>query len=380
MNWRVPLSDIDIGEEEVREVMKTLRSKWLTLGPVTKEFESKFSQYLGSKYAFGVSSGTSALHIAQRAIGITEGDEVILPSLTFVATANSVLYVGARPVFADIVSLDDLTISPDEIAKNITPKTKAIVVVHYGGYSCQMKEIMDIAKKNNLYVIEDASHAIGAEYMGKKLGTIGNIGCFSFFANKNMTTGEGGMIVTNSNKIANKIRLLRSHGMTTLAWDRYKGHSYTYDVVELGFNYRIGEINSALGIVQLSKLSKYNKRREEIVELYKKNLKEVSGIKIPFSKMNAKIKSSYHIFPIILDEGIARDKVLHQLREKGIQTSIHYPPIHKFTYHREILGDIFLNITEKVGMCEITLPLFPGMKDSDVNYVSESVKEVVCKL
>ncbi|MCK4830652.1 DegT/DnrJ/EryC1/StrS family aminotransferase, partial [bacterium] len=221
MNWRVPLADIDLGQAEVNAAIKVLKSKWLTMGQITEGFERKFAKYLGVKYAFAVASGTAALHIAHQILGIAKGDEVICPSLTFVATANSILYTGATPVFADITSLDDLNVSPEDILDKISSNTKAITVVHYGGYPCNMDRIMQIAKKHKLYVIEDAAHASGAEYKGKKCGTIGDIGCFSFFSNKNMTTGEGGMVVTNNDRLAKKIRTIRSHGMTTLTWDRY---------------------------------------------------------------------------------------------------------------------------------------------------------------
>ncbi|MBE9594529.1 MAG: DegT/DnrJ/EryC1/StrS family aminotransferase, partial [Proteobacteria bacterium] len=275
-------SDIDLDEEEIREVVKVLKSKWLSLGPVTQRFEEEFANYLGVKHAFGVASGTAALHIALKVLGIRKGDEVTVPSLTFVATANSVLYCGAKPVFADITSLDDFNISQDDILEKITTKTKAIAIVHYGGYPCNMNAIMEIAEDHNLKIIEDAAHAPGAEYKGKKCGTIGDVGCFSFFANKNLVTGEGGMVVTNDDALAEKIRIMRSHGMTTLTWDRHKGHAHSYDVVDLGFNYRINEIASALGVVQLKKLDENNEKRRKIVERYRKGLEDISGISVPF--------------------------------------------------------------------------------------------------
>jgi dTDP-4-amino-4,6-dideoxygalactose transaminase len=253
MEWKIPLSDIDLDEEEIREVVKVLKSKWLSMGPVTQRFEEEFAKYLGVKHAFGTSSGTAALHIAHKVLGIKEDDEVIVPSLTFVATANSILYCKAKPVFADITSLEDFDISPEDILEKITTKTKAITIVHYGGYPCDMDAIMEIADDYNLKIIEDAAHAPGAEYKGRKCGTIGDVGCFSFFANKSLVTGEGGMIVTNDDALAEKTRIMRSHGMTTLTWDRHKGHAHSYDVVDMGFNYRINEVASAIGLVQLKK-------------------------------------------------------------------------------------------------------------------------------
>jgi len=377
MSWKIPLSDIDLNDEEIGSVVNVLKSKWLSMGPITEKFEKKFAEYLGVKYAFAVSSGTAALHIAHRALGIKQGDEVIVPSLTFVATVNSVLYCNARPVFADITSIDNFNISPENILEKITDKTRAITVVHYAGYPCDMKAIMEIAEDYKLKVIEDSAHAIGAEYNGEKCGTIGDIGCFSFFANKNLVAGEGGMIVTNNDEIAKKIRIMRSHGMTSLTWDRHRGHAHSYDVVDLGYNYRISEISSAIGIVQLKKLEKNNKKREEIVKKYRKKLKSIKEIHIPFR--NYMGKSSHHIFPILLSEDLSRDEFMSKLKKRGIQTSIHYPPVHLFTYYKKILKDnnIILPNTEYVGEHEVTLPLHPLMSNEDVKYIAEVIKELL---
>jgi dTDP-4-amino-4,6-dideoxygalactose transaminase len=377
MEWKIPLSDIDLDEEEIEAVTEVLKSKWLSMGPVTQRFEEEFAKYLGVKYAFGVSSGTAALHIALKVLGIKEGDEVIAPSLTFVATANSILYCGAKTVFADIMSLDTFNISPDDILEKITNETKAITVVHYGGYPCDMNAIMEIANDYDLKVIEDVAHAPGAEYKGRKCGTIGDVGCFSFFANKNLVTGEGGMVVTNNDALAEKIRIIRSHGMTTLTWDRHKGHAHSYDVVDLGFNYRINEIASAIGLVQLKKLNENNEKRRRIVEEYRKRLKNISGISVPFE--NHKEKSSCHIFPILLSEDVSREGFIDKLKKRGIQTSIHYSPIHLFTYYRKKFGfrEGMLSKTEFVGEHEVTLPLYPKMREEDVGYIVNCIYEVV---
>lgn len=377
MEWKIPLSDIDLDEEEIREVVKVLKSKWLSLGPVTQRFEEEFANYLGVKHAFGVSSGTAALHIAHKVLSIGPGDEVIVPSLTFVATANSVLYCGAKPVFADITSLDNFNISPDDLLEKITDKTKAITIVHYGGYPYDVDAIMEIAEDHNLKIIEDAAHAPGAEYKGKKCGTIGDIGCFSFFANKNLVTGEGGMLVTNDDALAEKIRIMRSHGMTTLTWDRHKGHAHSYDVVDMGFNYRINEVASALGLVQLKKLDKNNEKRRKIVEKYRKGLEDISGISVPFK--SHKGKSSYHILPILLSEIIKREEFMNRLKERGIQASIHYPPIHLFLYYRKKFEfkEGMLPKTEYVGEHEVTLPLYPLMGKEDVEYIINCISEAL---
>jgi len=267
MTWKIPLSDIDFTAEESNAVLKVIESGWLTMGAVTQQFEQEFADYAGAKHAIAVANGTAALHLACVVAGIGPGDEVILPSLTFVATANAVRYTGATPVFADIESEKTLNISPDSIEANINERSRAIIVVHYGGYSCDMPAIMDIANKHGLVVIEDAAHAIGSSLEKRMLGTWGQTGCFSFFSNKNMTTGEGGMIVTDNADLAERLRRLRSHGMTSVTWDRHKGHAWSYDVVDLGYNYRLDEIRSALGRVQLSKLDAYNSRRRELTSL-----------------------------------------------------------------------------------------------------------------
>ncbi|MEN4017087.1 MAG: DegT/DnrJ/EryC1/StrS family aminotransferase [Methanobacterium sp.] len=374
---QVPLSDIDIGEEEIKSVENVLKSKWLSMGPVTQKFEIKFAEYLGAKNAFGVSNGTAALHIANKVLGVGKGDEVIVPSLTFVATANSVLYCGAKPVFADITSKEDFNISPESILEKVSSKTKAIIVVHYGGYPCDMDAIAEIADDHNLKIIEDVAHAPGAELKGKKCGTIGEIGCFSFFANKNIVTGEGGMIVTDNNDLAQKIRIMRSHSMNTLTWDRHKGHAYSYDVVDIGFNYRINEIASAIGLVQLKKLDDNNSKRKIITEEYIKNLKKIPEIVIPFNKYKGTF--SYHIFPILLSKQISRNDLMDKLKNKGIQTSIHYPPVHVFTYYKKLFGyqEGILPKTEFVGKHTVSVPLYSGMSETQINLVLESIRQII---
>ena len=332
MELRIPLSDLDYGVEEEQAVLDVLRRRWLTMGAVTQEFEKEFAGFSGAKHAFAVCNGTDALHLAALALGIGPGDEVIVPALTFVATANAVLYTGAEVRFADVSGVEDLNISPEEIEKQVTGRTKAIFLVHYGGYPCRMPEILEIARRRGLAVVEDAAHAPGASLDGRTLGTWGDIGCFSFFSNKNLATGEGGMLVTNRDDLAEKVRKLRSHGMTTLTWDRHRGHAYTYDVVALGHNYRIDEIHSALGLVQLHKLVANNSRRQAITKLYRQGFDGSGffGVKLPF--LNSPEGSSCHIFPILLPSDADRQVFMDEMRARGVQTSIHYPPIHLFSY------------------------------------------------
>ncbi|MFX0210885.1 MAG: DegT/DnrJ/EryC1/StrS family aminotransferase [Candidatus Hodarchaeota archaeon] len=378
MKWKIPLSDIDIGKDEIGEVTKVLRSKWLSMGPVTEKFEDEFAKHFQVKHAIAVSNGTAALHLALVSLGIGENDEVICPSLTFVATANSIICAGATPVFADITSLSDINISPESIKTRITTKTKAITVVHYGGYPCDMDAIMAIAEKEGLKVIEDAAHAPGAEYNGRKLGTIGDVGCFSFFSNKNMVTGEGGMVVTNDDLIAERIKRIRSHGMTALTWHRHKGHASRYDVLEVGYNYRIDEMRSALGIVQLKKLNGYNEKRRKIVKKYIELLEGIPGVFIPFR--NHQGKSSYHLFPIMVADPLHRGCLINHLKESGIQSSIHYPPIHKFLAFRKRFPGVELPKTEFVGDCELTLPLYPGLHGTDLVYIVERIRESINRI
>lgn len=369
MKWRYPLSDIDFGKEEERQVLKVIRSRWLSTGPVTERFEKSFSEYLGGGEAIAVSNGTAALHLALAGLGIKEGDEVILPSLTFIATANAVLYTGATPVFADIVSEENLNISPEEIEKKMTKKTKAIMVMHYGGYPCDMKSILKVAKRCGLYVIEDAAHAPGAEYYGKKCGVIGDIGCFSFFSNKNLVTGEGGMVVTQNQTWAERIRRMRSHGMEALSWDKYRGRLSSYDVGGLGYNYRTTEIQSALGLVQLKKLDRNNKKRRRLVEVYQKEFQKEGKISLPFSKFKG--NPSYHLFPILVARPIDRNRLMEKLKNFGIQTSVHYPPVHLFSLYRKRFGFKLgmLPKTEEVSRREMTLPLHPRMNLREVSEI-----------
>ena len=374
MEWRVPLADLDYGLEEENAVLAVLRSKWLTMGEVTDTFEHEFAAYHGAKHAIAVSNATQALHLACLALGIGPGDEVIVPSLSFVATANAVLYTGAEVRFADILGPDELTIDPGEIERLITPRTKAIIVMHYAGYPCRMPEIMALAERNGLPVIEDAAHAPGAFLTGRALGTWGAIGCFSFFSNKNLSTGEGGMLLTASDALAQKLRLLRSHGMTTLTYERHKGHAFSYDVVELGYNDRIDELRAALGVVQLKKVKANNARRDELTHSYWKILAPL-GVGLPFSQ-TMQGQPAHHIFPILLPGGTDRKAFMEGLRDAGIQSSIHYPPIHTFSYYQRRYGVQHLSQTEDVSAREVTLPLYPTMGEGAVHTVTDAVCQV----
>lgn len=377
MKWKVALSDLNFDHREWKTVNQVIQNRWLTMGEMVCKLERAFARFLGVRHAFAVSSGTAALHLALRALGIKAGDEVLVPSLSFVASSNAVLYVGAKPVFVDISNLSDFNLSYHDLQKKITNKTKAIMVVHYGGYVADMHRIKKIARQHNLFVVEDAAHAIGARFGSRMAGGIGDIGCFSFFSNKNMATGEGGMIVTNDEKFAKKIRLLRSHGMTSMTWDRHMGHAYSYDVTELGYNYRMTEINAALGIEQLRKLRTSNRKRKSLTKIYIQNLQGTKGLGIPF--LDYPRDSAFHLFPILLDQDVDRGKFMEMLRRKRIQTSIHYPPIHGFSYYQKSLRTSRnkLPFTECVGGQEVTLPLHPLLKKEDILFVCHQIKKVL---
>jgi dTDP-4-amino-4,6-dideoxygalactose transaminase len=374
VDWRVPLSDIDFGPEEEDAVQKIVKSRWLTMGGVTQEFEREFAAYTGARHAIAVTNATAALHLACVAAGLGPGDEAILPSLTFVATANAVRYTGAVPVFADIKGETDLNVSVQAIEACITPQTRAILVVHYGGYACDMPAILELAEKHKLIVIEDAAHAVGSRLDGQMLGTWGQIGCYSFFSNKNMTTGEGGMLVTDDDQVAERVRIVRSHGMTSLTWDRHKGHAWSYDVVELGYNYRIDEIRSALGRVQLKKLPQNNQLRREKTVLYRNMLDELCpDIIVPFGDPSG--TSACHLMPILLPADVSREGFMAAMKEMGVQTSIHYPPVHLFSAYREVFsGAQSLALTEAVAAREVTLPLYPTLPDDSIQIVVEAAR------
>lgn len=371
-SYNIPLFNLNYGEEEIAAVTETLRSKWISMGPKCMELERMFCEKLDVKYACAVTNCTAALHLACYVLGIGEGDEVICPSLTFVATANCIRYVGATPIFCDVASYGDYGISPEHIEKLITPKTRAIIPMHYAGFPCNMDAIMDIAKHHNLYVIEDACHGPLSEYKGKKLGTIGDIGCFSFFSNKNISTGEGGVLVTNSEEVYNRAKLARTHGMTTMSYQRAKGHATSYDIQSLGFNYRMDDIRASLACVQLKKLEADLQKRTRVRQWYVERLKGIEGIMIPYRE-NKEFVSNY-IFPILLEHSNRdkREKFRNILQEQGIQTSVHYPAAHRFSIYQGYRAE--LPNTEYVTDNEVTLPMYAALSEEEVAYICDKVE------
>lgn len=376
-----------IGEEEINEVVETLRSGWIGTGPRAERFEAEFADYVGARHAVALNSCTAGLFLSLRVLGVGPGDAVITTPLTFAATANVIEHVGARPVFADIDAAS-LNIDPKRVEEAIRRcidgrslnrryEPKAIMPVHFGGLPCDMHELRSIADGYNLEIIEDAAHAVGAKYQDQKVGSISRLTCFSFYANKNLVTGEGGMVVTDDGDIAARLRLLRSHGMTTMTWDRHRGHAYTYDVIALGYNYRLDEMRAALGIAQLRKLDEFNARRRLICERYEHLLGEVHEVKVPYPDHPG--VSAAHIRPVLLDPEVNRDAVMAHLQLKGIQTSIHYPPIHRFSFFAERISAGDLRVTEQVASREITLPLYPSMSSTQLEQVVRGVKGALAR-
>jgi dTDP-4-amino-4,6-dideoxygalactose transaminase len=379
MSWKVPLFDLDYNQKEISAVSKVLRNRWLTMGERVEEFENKFAEFLKARYAVALSSGTAALHLALEAVGIKKRDEVLVPAMTFVASANAVLYCGAKPVFVDSASLEDFNISTPDLEKKISSKTRGIIVVHYSGFIADMEKINWLAKKHDLFVIEDSAHSAGSKYRSRMAGTFGDVGCFSFFSNKNLATGEGGMIVAPNLKLARKIRLLRSHGMTRPTWERFLSNSFGYDVIELGHNYRMTEISAVLGLEQLKKLESNNHKRKLLTQIYIRYLGEVQEISIPFQ--NHPGDSSHHLFPILLDKNTKREAFMQNLSLKGIQTGIHYQPVHKLSYYLKNFPQKpgTLSLSEEIGKREVSLPLHPRMSEGDVVFICQQIKKILSR-
>lgn len=375
MSYNIPLFDLNFDARETQAAIETIESKWISTGPKTAAFEKKFAEMLHVEHAVALSNCTVALHLALKLVGVEPGDEVICPSLTFVATCNAIRYVDAIPVFADVKSGEEPTIDPVEIERLITPKTKAIVVMHYGGFACDMNKIMAIANAYNLKVVEDACHAPLSEYKGRKLGTIGDVGCFSFFSNKNISTGEGGMLVTNNEAYFNRTKLLRSHGMTTMSYERAKGHSTAYDVVEFGYNYRMDDIRAAIGIVQLDKIEQDLQQRADVRKWFIEGLKDCEDIIIPFQ--NYSEFSSNYIFPIVLKNANSerRDAIRTKLGDAGIQTSVHYPAVHHFSIYKTFYRE--LQVTDRLVDSFITLPMYSKLSKDEVSYICSTIKHAI---
>lgn len=369
-----------IEQPEIDEVVATMKSGWIGTGPKVNKFEQMFKEYKGSQFALALNSCTAALHLSTLAIGIAPGDEVIIPTMTFAATANAVIHAGGCPVFVDCEK-DSMNIDPNDIKRKITNKTKAIIPVHFAGRPCNMDAIMDIAKKNNLKIIEDCAHAVEAEYHGKHTGTFGDLGCFSFYVTKNIVTGEGGMVITDDEEYANKIKVLGLHGMTKDAWERFGDEGYKhYQIVNAGFKYNMMDIQAAIGIYQLPRIDKYWERRRNIWSKYNRFFKDLPVI-TPVSVENG-TKHAYHLYTLMLDIDnlkITRDEFLNEMTKNNIGVGVHYIALHLHPYYQKTFGykrGDFPN-AEWISDRTVSLPLSAKLTTKDVKYVIDAVKQII---
>lgn len=375
--WKIQLFKLNFDHQERDAAADVVEGGWLTMGERIVAFEAAFGEFLGSgARCTAVSNGTAALHMALLALDIGTGDEVIIPALTFVADANVVRIVGAKPVLADCTSLSNWNVSAESIEQKITPLTKAVIVVHYAGFPCNMTAISAMCRRHGIRLIEDVAHAPGASWCGQSCGTFGDVGCYSFFSNKNLSIGEGGMVVTCDENISQRLRYLRSHGMTTLTLDRHKGRAITYDVAVPGLNYRMDEIRAAIGLVQLQKLPAGNARRQTLTERYRRNLLG-SQLTIPFAELPSDATSAFHILPVLLPAGCNRVAVIDALKAQGIQSSIHYPPFWSFSGYEGLFNAADTPLTAEICERELTLPLFPTMTDEEVDMVTTALLGVL---
>ncbi|MBO8162763.1 MAG: DegT/DnrJ/EryC1/StrS family aminotransferase [Brevibacillus sp.] len=373
MEWKVTLYAPSVGQEEIQAVTEVLKLRWLSMGEQTEAFEREFVQSLGGKGgAVAVSSGTAALHTALHALGIGPGDEVLVPSITFVACAAVVCLTGARPVFVDSISLDDFTLDPADAERKISPCTKAVLVVHYGGYSARMGEIMELARRFGLRVIEDVAHGPFVDTPWGMSGTIGDVGCFSFFATKNVTTAEGGMVYAADPTLLERARLFRSHYMSASSWSKHTGRSTFYDIDGIGLNYRLSDLAAAIGRVQLSKHRQGRHVRTALVHRYRQRLH--GQIRLPFAQVPPE-GAGLHIMPVMLPAKTDRTRLMERLKETGIQTSVHYLPCHLFRYYREHLGtsEGDCPVAEEIAARQLSLPLHPELRVDEVDYVCDQL-------
>ena len=369
-----------LGPEEEAKVLEVLRSDYVTTGPVTREFEEAFARFVGAKHAVACHTGTAALHLAVSALGVGPGDEVVTTPFTFAATSNAVLYRGGTPVFAD-VQADTKNVDPAEVAKAVTGKAKAILPVHFAGHPVDLDEVHAIARERGLAVIEDAAHAVGAEYRGRKVGGLSEISIFSFHPVKQMTTGEGGMVTTNDDDLAAKVRAFRAHGVVTDPETRFgKGGSYFYEMKHLGHRFYMTEMQAAIGVVQLGKLAGFQRRRREIVAFYDRELAAIDGITLPVTRPY--VAHAWHLYTVELTApwlAGRRDDVFAAMRAENIGVNVHYIPVHLHPYYRDTLGfrSGMSPVAERAYARILTLPLFPRMTDGDAADVVEALAKVV---
>ena len=373
----IPLFDLRLAPEDIAAVADTLRSGWLTMGPRTAAFEEAFAAQLGARHAVAVSSCTAALHLAYLAAGVGPGDEVIVPSFTFAATASAALYCGASPVFADILGRENPSLDPADVEARITPRTKAVCVVHFAGYAARVDELRTLCDRTGIALIEDVAHAPSASLGDRKLGTWGLAGAFSFFANKILSAGEGGLLATDDDDVAALARSLRSHAMTSGTWSRHTGVTTTYDVVGLGFNYRIDELHSALLSSRLTRLEDDIARRRELTRDYRAKLAGIDGLVVPYADDEVETSSCY-VMPVFVEDPARWAAVRDHLRfERGVQTSLFYPAVHQFSAYAELHGGARLPHTELASASELTIPLYPHMTTAQLDHVVGAIAEAL---
>jgi perosamine synthetase len=374
----LPYGRQSIDEDDIQAVIETLRSDWLTTGPKVAEFEEAFAEWVGARYAVSFSSGTAALHGAAFAAGLRSGDEAITSPLTFAATANCIVYQSAEPVFADVAP-DTLNLDPEKIVSRIGPRTKALLPVDYAGHPADLDSILQIADCHGLTIIEDACHALGAEYRGRRVGSLSHMTAFSFHPVKHLTTGEGGMVTTNDVKFAETLRKFRNHGISSEARDRQQAGQWHYEMVLLGFNYRLTDVACALGLRQLSKIEGNLSRRREIAACYTSALRDVPGIIVPAVRDG--VLPAWHLYPIRLDLrkfAAGREEIFRALRAENIGVNVHYIPVHLHPYYRDRFGyrGGEFPVTEAAYESLLSLPMFHGMKDGDVEDVIEALNKI----
>jgi len=378
----LPFHRPPLDEREIAAVVDVMRSGWLTTGAKTHEFEKNFAAFVGAPFALAVNSCTAALHLALEAIGLKSGDEVLLPTLTFTATAEVVTYFGAKPVLVDSEP-EYFNIDPDDLSKRLNRRTKAIMPVHFAGHPCEMDDVLEFAKRNGLAVVEDAAHALPAKYKGRNVGTLSPLTAFSFYASKTLTTGEGGMIVTDNREHAARMTLMRLHGMSKDAWNRYQQQgSWRYDVVAPGFKYNLTDLQAAIGLVQLEKAESLRSERARIAERYTRGLKDLVGFRVP--RVSDDVQHAWHLYVLVMSPKtlcIGRDEVIEELGKRGIGCSVHFIPLHLHSYYKRTWGYVrgqFPVAEEYFNGC-ISLPIYPAMTDSEVDRTVEAIQDVSLK-